>query len=82
VRRTQRIAEAQLFSFFRLNEAEWGDAAIIRGGLGDPGAAVYLKYDQDNLWVGVRCFETAAGYPKAYVRKPTVSVRMVGKRSI
>jgi hypothetical protein len=55
----------------RPNEAEWGDAAIIRGGLGDPGTAVYLKYDQDNLWVGVRCFETAAGYPKAYVRKPT-----------
>jgi hypothetical protein len=55
----------------RVHEAEWGAAAIIRGGLGNPGAAVYLKYDQDSLWVGVRCFENAAGYPKAYVRKPT-----------
>jgi hypothetical protein len=55
----------------RMNEAEWRDAAIIRGALGDPGAAVYLKYDQENLWVGVRCFEIAAGYPKAHARKPT-----------
>ena len=32
---------------------------------------MYLKYDQESLWVGVRCFETEAGYPKAYVRQPT-----------
>jgi hypothetical protein len=55
----------------RVDEAEWRDAAIIRGALSNPGAAVYLKYDQENLWVGVRCFETEAGYPKAYVRPPT-----------
>lgn len=56
----------------RVNEAEWGDAAIISGGaLGNPGTAVYLKYDQESLWVGVRCFEIEAGYPKAYVRQPT-----------
>ena len=55
----------------RVNEAEWRDAAIIRGALGNPGTAVYLKYDQESLWVGVRCFETEAGYPKAYVRQPT-----------
>ena len=55
----------------RVNEAEWRDAAIIRGALGNPGTAVYLKYDQESMWVGVRCFETKAGYPKAYARQPT-----------
>ena len=55
----------------RMNESEWRDAAIIRGALGNPGTAVYLKYDQESLWVGVRCFETEAGYPRAYVRQPT-----------
>jgi hypothetical protein len=40
----------------RVDEAEWRDAAIIRGALSNPGAAVYLKYDRESLSVGVRCF--------------------------
>jgi hypothetical protein len=54
----------------RVGGAEWRDAAIVRGTLSYPGAAVYLKYDRESLWVGVRCFETQAGYPKAYARQP------------
>jgi hypothetical protein len=62
----------------QISGAEWDDAATVADlRLTDtqqplqPGTRFYLKWDQENLLVGVRCFETAPNYPKASRRNPT-----------
>lgn len=62
----------------RMSHAEWDDAAAVadvrlmgRQERLRPGTRFYLKHDNENLLVGVRCFETAPGYPKASRRDPT-----------
>ncbi|MCH2118381.1 MAG: DUF6067 family protein, partial [Pirellulales bacterium] len=62
----------------KLSAAEWDDAATVadlrltatQQPL-QPGTRFYLKWNQGNLLVGVRCFETAPNYPKASRRNPT-----------
>jgi len=71
------VAEKPVIIDGVIKPQEWADAAIVRDirVMGNDHAAnpltyVYLKYDKDSLWVGVRCFEKQAGYPKSVLRDP------------
>ena len=68
-----------------VSQKEWPDAAVLsrfdavrqdashakRPQPWDgPETIAYVKHDGTNLWVGVRCAETEAGYPQAFPRPP------------
>ena len=68
-----------------LSQEEWADAAVLcrfesvpqedshakpSQPWNGPETSVRMKHDGTNLWIGIHCAESEAGYPQAYRRPP------------